>query len=326
MKRRTRYRYQNARMKLIRRSLVGVSVLCLLVAGGLLLRYAGHTAQTNSNFEALKQEYDAREAKQAGSGAEEAAFSDMAEAPENSTWEREQDVLTQEVQFPASQSLIMPRTTVAPNAAMSPEFLSLYKKNNDLIGWLRSDAIEEIDFPIVKRDNDYYMAHDFYGRENLAGTVFLDQAGSILPRASNLVLHGHNMKNGSMFGKLSRYLDVFFLKGQPMFTFSTLYESATYVPYAVSIASIDLNSPMYAEFAHSEFASDAEMLAYTARLSELSVFDLPVDVRADDKLLTLATCHGLEDSERLILALRELRPEEDKADMAMKFKANAGKR
>ena len=281
---------------------------------------------SDSNFEALKQEFGVGATEQASAPPEEAAAVEAVEAPESSTGQRERAGADQETQSTDAPLLAAPRTTIAPNAAMNPEFVSLYKKNSDLIGWLRSDAVEDINFPVVKRDDEYYMNHDFYGRENLSGTVFLDQAGSILPRASNLVLHGHNMKNGSMFGKLSRYLDSAFLKAQPMFTFSTLYESADYVPYAVSIASIDPNSGMYAEFAHSEFTDDAQMLAYAARLSALSVFNLPVDVRADDRLLTLATCHGPADSERLIIALRELRPEEDKTAIVMQFKAITGKR
>lgn len=201
--------------------------------------------------------------------------------------------------------------TISPNAAMLSDFVPLFEKNNDLVGWLQSHALSEIDFPLVQRDNSFYLSHDFYRRGNVAGTVFLDMDCTVLPRNDNLVLHGHNMKNGSMFGKLYLYLKPDFVKAQPFFTFSTLYEKGVYVPYAISIVSTHPASPQFVSFVQSEFSSDEEMLSYAQWLIEFSALDFPVDVRADDRLLTLATCHGSDESERLILALRELRPQEN---------------
>lgn len=217
-----------------------------------------------------------------------------------------------------------PAPPAAPAAASSSvigeRFLSLYAKNKDLVGWLKSDAVPEIDFPVVKRDNTHYLYRDFYGRQNMSGTVFLDQSAGIQPRSQNLVLHGHNMKNGSMFGKLYQYLDIHRLRNSPMIEFSTLYDSALYVPYAVSLVSVDATSPRYVSLVHQAFSSGDELIAYAQTLRGMSAFSLPMDVQADDHLLTLITCHGDEQHERLVVALRALRADENPEELKALFR------
>ena len=53
---------------------------------------------------------------------------------------------------------------------------------------------------------EYYLRRDFEEQYSLAGTPFLDVRSS--PADSrNLIIHGHNMKDGSMFAPLRFYLE-----------------------------------------------------------------------------------------------------------------------
>ena len=201
--------------------------------------------------------------------------------------------------------------------AMFPEFVSFFYKNNDMSGWLKADAFYEIDFPIVKRDNCYYFNHDFYGRKNMSGTVFLDAANSIMPQDQNLILHGHNMKNGTMFGKLAHLLKRDVLESQPFFRFSTLYDAQVYVPYAVSMISIDPNDQRYMQLIVPHFNDAKLQSSYVDALRHFSAFNLPIDVEQSDRMLTLITCHGKENSERLVVGLRALRPNESEEQVRL---------
>ncbi|NLD33903.1 MAG: class B sortase [Clostridiales bacterium] len=201
------------------------------------------------------------------------------------------------------------------STAMLPEFLSFFRRNNDMAGWLKSDAFSDVDYPVVKRDNSYYVYRDFYGRDNMAGTVFIDADNSILPQDQNLILHGHNMKNGTMFGKLARLLERHVLLDAPFFQFSTLYDSQVYVPYAVSVVSIDPASPRYLSMIVPRFGSPQDQAGYVEGLRRFSAFTLPVEVGPNDRMLTMITCHGKEDSERLVVGLRALRPDENKESL-----------
>lgn len=202
-----------------------------------------------------------------------------------------------------------------PEPAMGERFVPLYKRNKDVVGWLKMGAVQEIDFPVTHRDNEYYIDHDFYGRSSPAGTVFLDESNAILPRDENLILHGHNMKNGTMFGKLSRLLNLEILKQEPLVSFDTLYEQGVYAPYAVSVVSLDPGSDRYFQLVENNFDTEQQRSDYVQALTGYSAFALPVDVINSDELLTLATCHGDEDTERLIVAYRKLRSGESAEDI-----------
>ena len=101
---------------------------------------------------------------------------------------------------------------------------ALYRDNRDLVGWLRMEGI--LDLPVVYKDNKYYLMHDFYKNKSAAGTLFLDENHPFRENAQNLLLHGHNMKDGTMFGRLVQYeTNLQFLKNNPFIQYSTLWNS-----------------------------------------------------------------------------------------------------
>ncbi len=102
-------------------------------------------------------------------------------------------------------------------SSMADRFLPLMRRNQDVVGWLTYSMFSEMDFAVVQRDNEYYIDRAFSGERNLAGTVFLDETNSIRPRDKNLILHGHNMKNGTMFGRLARMMEPAVIKAAPLF-------------------------------------------------------------------------------------------------------------
>lgn len=111
--------------------------------------------------------------------------------------------------------------------------------NPDTVGQLQMG--ESINTYVVQRDNSYYLRRSFTGEYSFSGAIFLDVTCSIYPRSRNLIIHGHNMHNGTAFGKLSRYDDVAYLNKYPHIEFSTLYDSGLYTPFAVVYYSIDRN-------------------------------------------------------------------------------------
>lgn len=195
--------------------------------------------------------------------------------------------------------------------AIDDRFLPLMRRNNDTVGWLSYPMIPEIDFAVVQRDNDHYMYRSFTGEKNVAGTVFLDQSNAVRPGDQNLILHGHNMKNGTMFGKLHRLMDPVMLKTQPFFTFDTLYQDMRYVPVALTVFSVNPNNALYFDVIKTNFDTPDDMGNYVNWMRQHSALSFPTQVYAQDRLLTLVTCHGNDEDERLALMLRAVRPGED---------------
>lgn len=217
----------------------------------------------------------------------------------------------------------------APSVA--EDLADAYAQNDDLVGWLK--AGESIDLPVVQSDNTYYLDHGFTGEEDRNGTLFLNMNNQLFPPDDVLLIHGHNMKDGSMFGTLSKFEQYDYAKEHPLVTFQTIYdeEPVYYVPVSVFNASMLPDHSSYFDITQIVFPDDEEVSdsstfrqssafkAYLDELRTVSLWESPVDVNVDDKLLMLVTCsYDLEDG-RLMVVCRKLREGETPEEVAGLF-------
>lgn len=193
-----------------------------------------------------------------------------------------------------------------------PEMETLYARNHDLVGWLTIDEV--IDLPLVYKDNSYYLTHDFDKNKSTSGTLFLDENHPLREKTQNLLLHGHNMKDGTMFGRLTQYeQSVDYLKAHPFVELSTLWEKETYAVFAVLVVSLDVKDGRFFDyFSHPTFSSDSAFSAYIRELELRSMYAIPMDVRPSDALLTLSTCMG---EDRLVIVCRRVREGESRSSL-----------
>ena len=87
---------------------------------------------------------------------------------------------------------------------------ALITENADCIGWLSIDGTN-ISYPVMHTPSDpqKYLHQNFYGKYSQSGVPFLDSRCSM--NGGNLIIYGHNMKNGTMFSDLKKYLNTDFL-------------------------------------------------------------------------------------------------------------------
>ena len=97
---------------------------------------------------------------------------------------------------------------------------ALITENADCIGWLSIDGTT-ISYPIMHTPSDpqKYLRRNFYGKYSQSGVPFLD--GRCDLQSTNLIIYGHNMKNGTMFSDLKRYVDRDFLNAHRTVKFET---------------------------------------------------------------------------------------------------------
>lgn len=90
-------------------------------------------------------------------------------------------------------------------------FSHLKDINPDTVAWLIMDGTH-IDHPVVRSaDNFDYLDKGFDGRFYAGGTLFMDKDNES-PDDIYLMIHGHHMAGGAMFGDLDNYLDGGFLE------------------------------------------------------------------------------------------------------------------
>ena len=204
----------------------------------------------------------------------------------------------------------LPRETPLP---IQEDFRALYSANRHLVGWL--EAGESIDLPVVQFDNEFYLTHDFYGRDSADGTLFVNEANQIWPPDDVIIIHGHNMRSGAQFGTLRRFESYRYARRHPLVTFRTIRdrEDVRYVVVAAFNASMFEGNPEYFDIARLRFhdgpaeAGKREMEAYLAAIDNLSLWHGPVKANADDRLLMLVTCSYYQDDGRFVLVCRRLR-------------------
>lgn len=97
---------------------------------------------------------------------------------------------------------------------------ALIAENADCVGWLSVDGTN-ISYPVMHTPSDpqKYLRRNFYGKYSQSGVPFLD--GRCDLQSTNLIIYGHNMKNGTMFSDLKRYADRDFLNAHRTVKFET---------------------------------------------------------------------------------------------------------
>ena len=98
---------------------------------------------------------------------------------------------------------------------------ALIAENADCIGWLSIDGTN-ISYPIMHTPSDpqKYLRRNFYGKYSQSGVPFLDGRCDI--QSTNLIIYGHNMKNGTMFSDLKKYVNREFLNAHRTVKFETV--------------------------------------------------------------------------------------------------------
>lgn len=189
-----------------------------------------------------------------------------------------------------------------PEMEISARFRALQQKNRDVAGWITIGTM--LDEPVVQRDNEYYMNHDAAGHPNANGAIFLDALISLETRPRALILYGHNMRSGAMFGCLRNFENSEFCRNYPLITFDSLYEEGQYVVFSVCRVSVEEGAPNSLDFYALNSANPGERLRAIETLKEQSVHPCTVDVQEQDQLLILVTCVDRDDERRVVAARR----------------------
>lgn len=187
------------------------------------------------------------------------------------------------------------------------EYAALHAQNPEMVGWI-SIPDTDIDYPVMQssaEESDFYLTHDFNKEEDSNGTPFLDARNQYQPRDTNLIIYGHNMKSGLMFGTLKKYLDEDYLEEHRTIKFDTLYEKGTYEIIAVCLAKVEYqDEEVFRYYNFLNATSEQSFQEYLENITKLSVYDTPIEAEYGDQLLTLSTCNSYTEDGRMFLVAK----------------------
>ncbi len=190
-----------------------------------------------------------------------------------------------------------------------PRFKELYEENKDLAGWLTIEGTV-IDYPVMYKDddNDFYLSHDFEGNSDVNGLLVLDKRCDREGDGINMLIHGHHMRNGTMFGNLGAYEDRAYCREHPVIKYSTLYEEREYEVFAVFKSSVydeDTTDLQFYDFI--EITTIEQFNTYIRSALDDSLYDTGVRPYWGDKLISLSTCEYSKENGRLVVVGREVK-------------------
>lgn len=165
---------------------------------------------------------------------------------------------------------------------------SLLKINKDIVGWINMGNTR-INYPVVQgKDNEYYLDHNIEKKSSKYGSIFVDYRNKNLPKfvnaEKNIIIYGHHMKDGTMFGDLMLYKDEKFFKDNQIISFDIFPQQYKWQIFAAYVTNTDFN------YIKTDFKNDAEFNEFIKSIREKSWYINDTIPNSKDIILTLSTC------------------------------------
>ncbi len=157
-----------------------------------------------------------------------------------------------------------------------------------------------IDYPVVYKDNDYYLRRGLDEEYSLAGTIFVEEQNNPNFTDMNTVLYGHNMSNAigdyaQMFAPLIKLSDQDYVDSKDNHFIEIITENGFY-KYKVFSAFFT-----HANYEYRNLNMDEKTwLSYLESMREESDvnFNFDRDFEVTDRMITLSTCDNVTDMGR----------------------------
>lgn len=196
-------------------------------------------------------------------------------------------------------------TPVSEGDDVLAKYKELHLQNEDMVGWI-SIASTDINYPVMQTPNNanFYLKHNFNKEYSELGVPYI-QENCDLVDSNNLIIYGHHIKGGKMFGALESYKSQNFYEEHKTIQFDTLTEQMEYEIVAVfKTVAYSEDGFRYHDFVHAENKEDYN--AYVDKCRELSFYDTGVTAKYGDKLITLSTCEYSTNNGRLVVVAKKV--------------------
>lgn len=194
------------------------------------------------------------------------------------------------------------------------EETAVYRETAEMLSQINSDYVcfltldEEHMYPVVQRDNEYYLHTNFRLEKNSRGAIFLDE--NCTPQDQVYLLHGHHMKDGTMFGCLTDYMNSEYRENHKTIYMDYGEGDIAYEIFAVGLFDLALES----HFHYYEIPDKGEVEDYIKKLCENSMWYgqiqektniqqyLEAENQSVPHIVLLSTCEYRGQDQRLVIA------------------------
>jgi len=202
---------------------------------------------------------------------------------------------------------VLPETEHVEPKPIINKYKTLYQMNKKLIGWVKI-ADTDIDYPVMQTDNaTYYLDHNFEQEKDRNGSIFMDPKCDAMTPSTNLIIYGHNMRSGKMFGTLNSYEKEAYYQEHKTIQFDTIYQEGTYeVMYAFRSQLYKETDIVFKYYQFIDAISEEEFNSNMREMQAMSLYDTGVTASYGDQLLTLSTCDYNEQNGRFVVVAKRV--------------------
>ena len=170
------------------------------------------------------------------------------------------------------------------------------KEGENVIAWIYVEAVD-VSYPILQGDtNQQYLRKNLDGEYAVSGSVFMDAENSSDFTDPNTIIFGHNMADGSMFGKLKRFSLNNALQISSYVWVITEQQEYCYQIFSVQIAQV--TDECYTLFS----SRGNRFVEFLKRMRQDSIEETGTfEFSETDNILTLSTCNGNNTSSRYVI-------------------------
>lgn len=263
-----------------------IAAVCVLGSGGILI----NEFLKNKGQETLQSQ--TIESAELESGMTETA-------PQTEVVETQESLTQQETAASKEESVLQPKP-----------YAGYFQENSDMAAWLSIPGMI-IDYPVMQTpdDEEYYLRRGFDKKKDTAGCLILDTDSLLDPLATNLIIHGHNMKAGTMFATLMDYEEESFYQEHKDIKLYMKDSERQYEVIAVFYSQVYRKSDEVFKF-YKFFQADTEeeFQDFYDNIMEMSLYDTGITAEFGDHFLTLTTCSYHIENGRFVVVAKEVEP------------------
>lgn len=198
------------------------------------------------------------------------------------------------IQYVLSYKYVEKELKDAQQVVEESSLTTIQKQNPNIIGWL-SLANSRLDNPVLQtHNNDFYLTHNYLDEKSRGGSIFVDFRNEPM-KDRHTIIYGHVLRNGTMFGELSKFANQQYANEHPVFFYETEFEK-----YELQVfAAYETTTDFY--YIETQF-SDITFEQFLNEIQQRSEITMPVNVSVNDKIITFSTCTtSVNDKERFVV-------------------------
>lgn len=188
-------------------------------------------------------------------------------------------------------------------SSKSYNFDSIKNINSDVVGWIKIDGTK-VNYPVMQNSNDsnYYLHRNIYKGYSSIGSIYVPNICNI-KKADNIILYGHHIKDGSMFGSLTKYKSYNYFKEHKYIKLMT--DESSFSDYEI-MAIIVTNVEDFNYYGFTKAENQNQFNEYVRQCRSMSIFETGVQANYGDKLVTLVTCEYSQNNGRMIIVAKKI--------------------